>query len=161
MLKLVQPLLLPCASLKTRSSAQLLLESWKSISSGLVTGVAAGDPRIQRGRSWWDQGEKATVPLLQHTPPAGLGLEPALQQIDCPKNKGKAGVKCNNHVRGEKLEKHTTGSLNSCLVDKLLIERHYSCAPDSQKCWSCLEGQNKTTASSAAIDFNGAGHNPG
>lgn len=109
-----------------------------------------------------DGGTQGRKPLsLYSSTPILLGWGESFQGIDCPRNKSKAGVKCNNHVRGEKLEKYTTGSLNSCLVDKLLIERHYSCAPDSQKCWSCLEGRNQMTASSAGIDFNGAGHSTG
>lgn len=86
--------------------------------------------------------------LLSHSSSApftlGSGSGKSLQGIDCHRNKSKAGVKCSNHVRGEKLEKYTTGSLNSCLVDKLLIETHYSSVPDSQKCLSCLEDHNKT-----------------
>lgn len=74
----------------------------------------------------------------------GCGSGESLQGIDCQRNKSKARVKCNNHVRGKKLEKYTTGSLNSYLVDKLLIETHYSSVPDSQKCLSCLEDHNKT-----------------
>lgn len=85
---------------------------------------------------------------LSHYPTAplalGCGSGKSLQGIDCQRNKSKARVKCNNHVRGEKLEKYTTGSLNSYLVDKLLIEMHYSSVPDSQKCLSCLEDHNKT-----------------
>lgn len=52
-------------------------------------------------------------------------------------------------MRREKLEKYTTGSLNSYLVDKLLIETHYSSVPDSQKCLSCLEDHNKTGCASS------------
>lgn len=74
----------------------------------------------------------------------GAGQGTSLRSIDCQRNKSKAWVKCNNHVRGEKLQKYTTGSLNSCLVDKLLIETHYSSVPDSQKCLSCLEDHNRT-----------------
>lgn len=47
-------------------------------------------------------------------------------------------------MRAERLQEYATGSLNSCLVDKLFIETHYSSVPDSQKCLSCLEDGNET-----------------
>ena len=90
--------------------------------------------------------DRSEATVLLPTAPLALscGSGESLQGIDCQRNKSKARVKCNNHVRGEKLEKYTTGSLNSYLVDKLLIETHYSSVPDSQKCLSCLEDHNKT-----------------
>lgn len=149
-LKLVQPLLLPCASLNSRAVSPDFVRELETSGQALHIWWAgySGSSQCSKILEMRELvGPMGANPLSRYpTAPLALGCGSgeSLQGIDCQRNKSKARVKCNNHVRGKKLEKYTTGSLNSYLVDKLLIETHYSSVPDSQKCLSCLEDHNKT-----------------
>lgn len=143
---------------ETHAAAPASLCFSKEWGQELSFGREPGDLALEVGdssssQSSWDVSEEGAGGTDRSRPsvcsppsPLVLGGGPGrlVWGIDCQRNKSKARVKCNNHVRGEKLQKYTTGSLNSYLVDKLLIETHYFSVPDSQKCLSCLEDHNKT-----------------